>query len=155
MTTNVVIAGLGGQGVVTASAILAEAAFSAGCDVKQAEVHGMAQRGGSVHSDVRFGQRVLSPMVGPGEADYLVVLDETQLRPTRHRLRPGGTLITPQSLPATALPARRSLNVALLALLARHLELPQAAWHAAIRAHLKPAWCEANLDLFDRLSQAR
>ena len=67
--TNVVIAGLGGQGVVKASDILADAAFRAGLDVKKAEVHGMSQRGGSVASDVRFGARVLSPMVPAGAAE--------------------------------------------------------------------------------------
>ncbi|MGC9327029.1 MAG: 2-oxoacid:acceptor oxidoreductase family protein, partial [Candidatus Hinthialibacter sp.] len=88
--TNVVIAGLGGQGVLKASDILADAAFRAGCDVKKAEVHGMSQRGGSVNSDVRFGERVLSPMIPDGEADFLVVLSEDQVENNRSRLRPGG-----------------------------------------------------------------
>ena len=72
--TNVVVAGLGGQGVLTASDILAEAAFAAGYDVKKSELHGMSQRGGSVTSDVRFGEAVLSPMVSAGEADFLLHL---------------------------------------------------------------------------------
>ena len=72
--TNVVIAGLGGQGVIKASDILADVAFSAGLDVKKSEMHGMSQRGGSVSSDVRFGERVFSPMVPEGEADFLVVI---------------------------------------------------------------------------------
>jgi len=58
---NVVVAGLGGQGVLKASDILADVAFSAGLDVKKSELHGMSQRGGSVSSDVRFGERVFSP----------------------------------------------------------------------------------------------
>ncbi|NLF23574.1 MAG: pyruvate ferredoxin oxidoreductase, partial [Lentisphaerae bacterium] len=62
-TVNIVIAGLGGQGIVKASDILADAAFRAGHDVKKAEVHGMSQRGGSVNTDIRYGARVLSPMV--------------------------------------------------------------------------------------------
>ena len=69
------IAGLGGQGVLKASDIVAEAAFRAGLDVKKSEVHGMSQRGGSVTSDIRFGRQVSSPMMPPGEADYLVLLD--------------------------------------------------------------------------------
>ena len=68
--TNVILAGLGGQGVIKASDILADAAVRAGYDVKKAEVHGMSQRGGSVTSDVRFGPRVLSPMIPRGEADF-------------------------------------------------------------------------------------
>jgi indolepyruvate ferredoxin oxidoreductase, beta subunit len=154
MTTNVIIAGLGGQGVITASDILAEAAFAAGFDVKKAEVHGMAQRGGSVHSDVRFGARVLSPMVCVGQADYLVVLDETQVTPTIHLLRPEGTLLAPETVAAAELPTRKSLNVAMLAVLGRHLGLPRDAWHAAIRSHLKPELHASNLALFDRLSEA-
>jgi indolepyruvate ferredoxin oxidoreductase, beta subunit len=71
---NIVIAGLGGQGVLKASDIIAEAALHAGFDVKKSEVHGMSQRGGSVTSDVRFGVEVFSPMVPPGEADFLLVL---------------------------------------------------------------------------------
>ena len=155
MTTNVVIAGLGGQGVITASDILAEAAFVAGRDVKKAEVHGMAQRGGSVHSDVRFGARVLSPMVSAGEADFLLVLEDTEVLPTRHLLRADGTLITVDAVASAELPNRKRLNVALLAVLARHLDLPASAWREAIRTHLKPALHEANLALFERLSATR
>ena len=88
---NIVVAGLGGQGVLKASDILTEAAFAAGWDVKKADVHGMSQRGGSVRSDVRFGPRVFSPMVTAGEADFLVVLAEDQVEPHRDVLRPGGT----------------------------------------------------------------
>jgi len=78
--TNVVLAGLGGQGVIKASDILAEAALRAGLDVKKSEIHGMSQRGGSVTSDVRFGPKVLSPMVPAGEADFLVVLEPSRWR---------------------------------------------------------------------------
>jgi len=72
--TNVVFAGLGGQGVLKASDILSAVVFDAGYDVKKSEIHGMSQRGGSVTSDVRFGLAVHSSMVPGGEADYLVVL---------------------------------------------------------------------------------
>ena len=65
--TNIRIAGLGGMGVLKATLILGEVLFEEGFDVKKAEVHGMAQRGGSVSSDVRFGKRVKSPMI-PGRS---------------------------------------------------------------------------------------
>ena len=135
---NVVFAGLGGQGVVKASDILADAAFRAGHDVKKAEVHGMAQRGGSVTSDVRFGEHVESPMVTPGEADFLVVLADSEVEVTRPLLRPGGVLIPPDLVDERALPNRRSLNVALLGALSRHLDLPEALWLEAVRAALPP-----------------
>ena len=75
--TNVVFAGLGGQGVLKASDILAQAAFARGLDVKKSEIHGMSQRGGSVTSDVRFGREVLSPMVSDGDADYVIGFPES------------------------------------------------------------------------------
>ena len=95
---NVVVAGLGGQGVLKASDILADVALRAGFDVKKSEIKGMSQRGGSVTSDVRFGQIVFSPMVPPGEADYLLVLEPTQVEPHKHYLKPDGMLITPDAV---------------------------------------------------------
>lgn len=149
--TNIVVAGLGGQGVLKASDILAEAVFRAGHDVKKSEVHGMAQRGGSVHSDVRFGPRVWSPLVTPGTADFLVVLEGTQVEPTRHLLRPGGVLITPDAVDERTLPTKKSLNVALLACLARHLDVAEERFVDALHQHLKPEIVAANVALFTAL----
>jgi indolepyruvate ferredoxin oxidoreductase, beta subunit len=134
--TNVVLAGLGGQGVIKASDILADAALRAGLDVKKAEVHGMSQRGGSVTSDVRFGDRVLSPMVPRGEADFLVVLAESEVEVTRPLLRPGGVLLSPDLIPDADLPNKRSLNVALLGALSLYLDLPTDALLGAVKAAL-------------------
>ena len=146
--TNVVIAGLGGQGVLKASDILADAVFRAGLDVKKAEVHGMSQRGGSVNSDVRFGQRVFSPMVPFGEADYLVVLTADQLENNRGYLRPGGILIEPSAVDPAQLPHPRSLNVALIGLLSRYLDLPPDCWDEALAANLRSDHLEANRKAF-------
>jgi indolepyruvate ferredoxin oxidoreductase beta subunit len=147
--TNVVIAGLGGQGVLTASDILAQTAFLAGAQVKKSEVHGMSQRGGSVRSDVRFGRLVFSPMIPAGEADALVVLDETQVALNQPLLRPGGVLVTPASLSGVALPGKRSLNVALLGVLSAALPgLPESAWTGAVRAAFPPEAADANLRAF-------
>ena len=112
--TNVVIAGLGGQGVLKASDILADAVFRAGHDVKKAEVHGMSQRGGSVNCDIRFGAKVYSPMISRGEADYLVVLAADQVEHNRSYLRPGGVLVEPGMVDASQLASKRSINVALM-----------------------------------------
>jgi len=149
---NVVIAGLGGQGVVKASDILAEAVFLAGHDVKKSELHGMAQRGGSVHSDVRFGSEVHSPLISPGEADHLVVLEPTQVAPHRHRLRSDGQLITPDAIDPGLLPSRKALNVAMLAVLARELPIAFELWLAAIARHLRADLVTANQQLFTRMS---
>ena len=70
--TNILLCGIGGQGVLTASELLAQAAVSLGHDVKKTEVAGMAQRGGVVTSHLRFGPKVLSPAIPPGEADLLI-----------------------------------------------------------------------------------
>ena len=134
--TNVIIAGLGGQGVIKASDILAEVALRAGLDVKKAEVHGMSQRGGSVSTDVRFGEEVLSPMVPPGEADFLVVLAASEVEVNRPSLKPGGVLLAPDLVPEGALANRRSLNVALLGALSAHLDVPEALFLDAVRASL-------------------
>lgn len=147
-STNVILAGLGGQGVLKASDILAEVAFQSGQDVKKAEVHGMSQRGGSVTSDVRFGPQVLSPMVPPGEADLVVVLAEEEVAAGQALVRPGGVLIAPTDVDVAALPHRRSLNVALLGVLSRHLPFSEEAWHEAIRRHLKPELHQVNWEAF-------
>ena len=70
--TNILVVGIGGQGVMTAAEMLARTALSQGYDVKKTEVAGMAQRGGVVSSHVRFGPRVYSPQIDPGEADLLI-----------------------------------------------------------------------------------
>jgi indolepyruvate ferredoxin oxidoreductase, beta subunit len=131
---NVVIAGLGGQGVIKASDVLSTAAFQSGYEVKKSELHGMSQRGGSVCSDVRFGQQVLSPMVPPGETDFLVVLAPDQVEVNRSQLRPGGILIPPDLIDSSRLANRRSLNIALLGALSTHLEINPGKWRAAIHA---------------------
>jgi indolepyruvate ferredoxin oxidoreductase beta subunit len=146
--TNVMIAGIGGQGVLKASDIVADAAFRSGLDVKKSEIHGMSQRGGSVTSDVRFGARVFSPMIPEGEADYLVVLAADQVEVNRAALRPGGVLIEPSRIADRALKNRKSLNVALLGVLSRFLELPESSWIAAIGEALPPHLHDVNLQAF-------
>jgi indolepyruvate ferredoxin oxidoreductase beta subunit len=134
--TNVVLAGLGGQGVIKASDILADAAVRAGLDVKKSEIHGMSQRGGSVTSDVRFGEKVLSPMVPRGEADFLIVLAPSEVEVARPLLRKGGVLLAPDLIPDAELPNKRSLNVALLGALSHYLDIPPEVLLESVRAAL-------------------
>lgn len=93
MTTNILVCGIGGQGVMTATEILAEAALSLGFDVKKTEVAGMSQRGGVVTSHLRFGDEVLSPQIAPGEADLLVGFEASEALRWAHMLRSGGTAL--------------------------------------------------------------
>ena len=89
-TTNILVVGIGGQGVMTATEILAEAAIALGHDVKKTEVAGMAQRGGVVSSHLRFGARVLSPQITPGTADVLLGFEAAEGMRWQHMLRPNG-----------------------------------------------------------------
>lgn len=89
-TTNVLVVGIGGQGVMTAAEILAQAAVESGFDAKKSEIAGMAQRGGVVTSHVRFGARVLSPVIAPGTADILVAFEAAEAVRWGGQLRPGG-----------------------------------------------------------------
>jgi indolepyruvate ferredoxin oxidoreductase beta subunit len=146
--TNVVIAGLGGQGVLKASDILAQVAFDAGLDVKKSEVHGMAQRGGSVTSDVRFGPTVFSPMVPAGEADFVVVMASEEVEASRRHMKPGGVMIVPEDVPVASLDTPRSLNVALLGVLSAYLSLPESAWIEAVKANLPEKLHQANFKAF-------
>lgn len=146
--TNVVIAGLGGQGILKASDILCEAVFQSGFDVKKSEIHGMSQRGGSVTSDVRFGQKVWSPMVPSGEADYLLVFEPTQVEPNQHYLAPEGKLIDSSILPLDQLPSPKSLNLAMLGALSVCLPITPEVWLAAIETKLPAKILAMNLDAF-------
>jgi len=76
--TNVLVVGVGGQGIILAGEILAMVAMNAGLDVKKSEVHGMAQRGGSVNSQVRIGKKVFSPVIPDGEVDILLSFEKLE-----------------------------------------------------------------------------
>jgi indolepyruvate ferredoxin oxidoreductase beta subunit len=76
--TNVLIVGVGGQGVLLASEVLSETAIQAGLDVKKSEVHGMSQRGGVVTSHVKFGPKVYSPIIPYGQADVLISFEQAE-----------------------------------------------------------------------------
>lgn len=145
---NIVVAGIGGQGVLTAAAIIAEVARRAGLDVKKSEIKGMSQRGGSVTCDIRFGSEIFSPMVPVGEADYLLVLEPTQLAPNRHLLRAAGATIEPSAVDAEKLPQKKMLNVALLGALSAHLSMPEQTWLDSISSAFAPKFFQGNKAAF-------
>ena len=93
MTHNLLFAGVGGQGVVLASEVLALVAAAEGFDVKQGEVHGAAQRGGAVVSHIRFGERVYSPLNLRGQVDVFVAFEKLEAVRWAHYLKPGGVAI--------------------------------------------------------------
>ena len=97
---NLLFVGVGGQGVLLASDITAEVAFRAGFDVKKSEVHGMSQRGGSVFSHLRFGERVYSPLIPRGEADFLISFEEMEtLRWTQFARRDTAVIVNRLQIP--------------------------------------------------------
>src|SRR5512135_1750331 len=90
---NFVLVGVGGQGTLLASDVLAELGLKLGYDVKKAEVHGMSQRGGSVVSHLRWGEQVFAPVIARGEADFLVAFEKLEAARFIELLRPGGTVL--------------------------------------------------------------
>lgn len=92
-TTNVSLVGVGGQGILLTSDILAKTAALAGFDVKKSEIHGMAQRGGSVISQVRFGDKVYSPIISDGQSDVFVSFEKLEALRWRHLLAPAGIVL--------------------------------------------------------------
>ncbi len=91
--TNILLSGVGGQGIILASKILSAGLMSKGYDVKMSEVHGMAQRGGSVTTQVRFGEEVYSPIIGKGQADILVSFEEMETAKWIEFVKPDGTVV--------------------------------------------------------------
>ena len=93
-TKNVMIVGVGGQGSLLASKLLGRLLLTKGYDIKVSEVHGMSQRGGSVVTYVRFGDKVYSPVIDKGEADYIVSFELLEAARWTEFLKPGGKIIT-------------------------------------------------------------
>ncbi len=90
---SILLAGVGGQGILRASDILCHVMMEAGLDVKKSEVHGMAQRGGCVTSHVRYGKKVYSPIAKEGDVDVLVSFEKLETLRYLNFLKPGGRVI--------------------------------------------------------------
>ena len=92
-TVNIMIVGVGGQGSLLASKLLGHVVMTKGYDVKVSEVHGMSQRGGSVVTYVRFGDKVYSPVIDKGEADYIISFEVLEAARYLPFLKPGGSIV--------------------------------------------------------------
>ena len=92
-TVSMMIVGVGGQGTLLASRVMGDVLLSSGYDVKLSEVHGMSQRGGSVVTYVRYGDRVYSPIVEEGEADLILAFEPLEAARWLPRLKKGGTIL--------------------------------------------------------------
>ncbi len=146
--TNVRVAGLGGMGVLKASLILGELLFEEGYDVKKAEVHGMSQRGGSISSDVRFGKKVLSPMIPDGEIHYLLSLQPEWSDAHKVFLAPDAVVISPEDFDVSKLKSAKAVNVAALGVLSKYLDIPENRWLETLKKFFPEKLHEANEDAF-------
>ena len=181
-TTSIMIVGVGGQGTLLASKLLGNVLIGAGYDVKLSEVHGMSQRGGSVVTYVRYGEKVYSPIVDQGEADYILSFEILESARWISYLKKGGKLITntqktwpmPVITGAMAYPENiveklsakadvlavdalslaeqagspKAVNVVLIGVLSRLMDIPEEAWQRAIDETVPARFLELNRKAF-------
>lgn len=146
---NILFCGTGGQGVLAASEVCGWAALLQGYHVKKSEVHGMAQRGGSVESHLRFGKEVFSPLVVKGNVDYLVPFHKDEHARLRYFLKPDGVdLVSSLDTAGRHIHDKRFLNVFLLGCLSRYLPLKIESWLAAIETVFANKNPEENKKIF-------
>ena len=146
---SITFGGIGGQGVLKASEICSWAAMFAGYHVKKSEVHGMAQRGGSVESHVRFGKRVFSPLVPAGGADFLVCFHQEEHARLVSFLKTEGVDLMPYLEKAEkAIDNPRGLNTCLVGVLSAKLPIKEEFWMKAIEAVFKGKGLEENKKVF-------
>jgi len=181
-TTSIMIVGVGGQGTLLASKLLGNVLLGQGYDVKLSEVHGMSQRGGSVVTYVKYGEKVYSPIVDQGEADYILSFEILESARWISYLKKGGKLITntqktwpmPVITGAAAYPediveklsakadvlavdalklateagSAKAVNVVLIGVLSKIMDIPEAAWLEALEATVPARFLELNRKAF-------
>ena len=131
---NVTFGGIGGQGIIKASEMVGWAAMYEGYHVKKSEVHGMSQRGGSVESHVRFGKKIYSPLIAPGQADFLMCFHEDEHYRLIRFLKKGGTDLVSYLKPLSEMVENpRHMNTALVGALAAYLPISDASWQKALK----------------------
>lgn len=133
-TYNILFCGIGGQGVLTASEICGYAAILDGYNAKKSEVHGMAQRGGSVESHLRFGDKIFSPLIPEGNVDYLVSFYKEEHDRMKHLLKKDGIDLIPYLIKAeNNLNNKKLINTYLLGVLAGYLPICEESWIKSIK----------------------
>ena len=148
-TVNILFCGIGGQGVLKASEICGWAALFDGFHVKKSEVHGMAQRGGSVESHLRFGKEVFSPLIPKGKVDYLVSFYKDEQRRLKDFLDPKGVdLIGYLSRGEKIIKDKRYINIFILGVLSKYLGIKEDSWLGAMKKLLPSKYLEENKKVF-------
>ena len=141
---NFLLAGVGGQGVLTSSDIVAEVGLAVGYEAKKSEIHGFSQRGGVVESHVRWAERVFSPVSSPGEVDFLVAFEPLEAARWVNWLRPGGVVLAD---PHTIAPITVSAG--------DHVYPDLADIEAALRARTERVTLVTGLEIAERLGNPR
>jgi indolepyruvate ferredoxin oxidoreductase, beta subunit len=149
-TTNIIFYGIGGQGVLKAAEVCAWAAHFEGYHVKKTEVHGMAQRGGSVESHIRFGKEVFSPMAPYKQIDYLVCLHPEEHERLKDMLKPGGVDLIHYTKEALNFLADKKIyiNTFVLGVLSRYLPLKETSWIKALELIFSKKYFSENKEIF-------
>jgi len=148
-TVNILFCGTGGQGVLKASEVASWAALYDGYHVKKTEVHGMAQRGGSVESHLRFGEIVHSPLIPKGEADFIVPFYKDERDRLIGFLRSGGTDLTKDLERAHKdIKDERYMNTYLLGALSKSLPIKEGSWMKAIETVFAERFVKDNKAVF-------
>ena len=173
MTKNIMIVGVGGQGSLLASKLLGHLLLSEGYDVKVSEVHGMSQRGGSVVTYVRFGEKVYSPIIDKGEADFIVSFEKLEAARYVEYLRPDGRIVvnTQEIDPmpviiekmealgikvdamdclslAEEAGSSKAVNIVLMGRLSKYFDIPVEKWQKAIEECVPAKFVELNHKAF-------
>ena len=154
-TTNIMICGVGGQGSLLASRILGNTFISQGYDVKVSEVHGMSQRGGSVVTYVKYGERVDSPVICKGEADFLISFElceaeypeniEEKIKERGIKLMSADALTLAEECGTS-----KAANVVLIGMFAKHSDIPKEEYIKAIEMSVPKKFLELNLEAFEK-----
>ena len=184
MVKRIIIAGVGGQGILLASDILSEVCMEAGFDVKKSEVHGMSQRGGDVVSHVVYGEKVYSPLIGEGDADVILSFEKIEALRNIDFLKKDGVMII-NKMEIKPLPVAsgfadypknpiddikkhvknvivvdgqkeaeqigniRVMNVILLGILARHMDIEKELFVETVKKKVPPKTVDMNIKAFN------
>ena len=155
MKYDILLCGVGGQGVLSIAAVIASAAMADGLYVRQSEVHGMSQRGGSVESHVRFGKGVHSPLLGAGQSDFLLCFHEDEHTRLGHFLNKDGVDLFDWLNKAKAMVDNpKALNTALTGVLAAYLPIKDQSWDKAIETVFPEKLRESNKAIFHKARNA-
>ena len=171
-TKNIMIVGVGGQGTLLTSRILGGITVEAGYDVKLSEVHGMAQRGGSVVTYVRYGEKVAEPIVEEGQADVLIAFERLEALRYAHFLKKDGVIIVNDQridpMPVVTGVAKyrvvsvdamdeaikmgnsRVFNVIILGIAAKNMDFPKEQWIEVIKKTVPPKTIDINVAAFEK-----